>query len=642
MLVLIIAGIIAAFLVALSLSVYLFKKESGTPKMKEISSYIQHGARTFLDRQYMALTIFVVFFSFLLYFFFHSFALVFTFILGSVFSALAGNLGMNIATRSNTKVAWACKKNENQGLKIAFFSGSVMSFLVVGLSILGIFISFLLFKDPNILFGFGFGASSIALFARVAGGIYTKSADIGADLVGKIEKKLPEDDIRNPAVIADQVGDNVGDVAGAGADLFESYSDIVLAAIVLGSIIGISSSNSPIILPLTLASIGIFSSILALFFIKGKHALFTSIIFSSFFMLIFSFFIMNYFFQDINLFYCLTSGLVAGLVIGFTAFYYTSYKFKPTQNIAREAKRGAALNIISGLGEGMLSTVGPVIVIAAAILISYHFSSLYGIAIAGIGMLSTLATTLATDCFGSVSDNAKGISQMSGLGKQAKERTSKLDAMGNTTAALGKGFAIGSAALTALVLFVIYTVKVGLESISITDPKVIVGLLLGALIPFLFSSLTLKAVSTTARKVVDETRKQFKERVSKGKKPLYERCIVIVTDSSLKNMILPALLAIAVPLIIGFVLGKAALGGFLASSICTGFLLAITMANSGGAFDNAKKYIEDILKKKKTPQHEASIIGDTVGDPLKDCSGPSLNILLKLMAIVALIFFPLF
>ncbi|MBN2423333.1 sodium-translocating pyrophosphatase [Candidatus Woesearchaeota archaeon] len=638
MLSIIFISIILSFLVSIGLLVYLLKQEQGTKEVKNISLLIQEGATTFLNRQYIGVAIFVVSFCFIIFFTLHSFPLIIAFILGALFSALAGRLGMTAATKSNGRTAWACEKSEEKGMKTAFFSGSVMSFLVIGLSLLGITLLFLIFGDSSVLFGFGFGASSIALFARVAGGIYTKSADIGADLVGKVEKKLPEDDPRNPAVIADLVGDNVGDVAGMGADLFESYSDAIIAAIAISSIAGAFFDS---LLPLLISSLGVFSSVLTIPFVKGRNALTKGIIISSILMAVFSFIIINSWFQ-MELFYCILTGLVSGIIIGFVAIYYTSYDFSPTKEIVEEARTGPATAVLAGLGQGMMSSLIPIIIVSLSILISYHFASIYGIAIAAVGMLSTLGITLAIDSYGPVVDNAEGISEMAGLGKKTKERASRLDAIGNSTAALGKGFAIGSAALTALVLFVTYSEKTGIESINITNPGVVAGLLIGAVIPFIFSSMTIKAVSSTAAKVIEETRKQFEERIKKGEKPLYNRCVSIVTNSALKKMSLPTLLAIFFPIIIGLSLGKAALGGFLAGSISCGFVLALTMANSGGALDNAKKYIEDIENKKGTPWHSAAVVGDTVGDPLKDCAGPSLNILLKLMTIVSLVFFPLF
>ena len=627
-----------AFLTSLALSFYLSKKKDGTKAMKEISRAIQRGAITFLNKQYRALVVFVAIFSIILLLAF-SWKSTLSFILGSLFSALAGNLGMRIATKANAKTAFACSKSKEKGLKLAFFSGCVMSFLVCGLSLFGLTVLFYLFKDQSVLFSFGFGASSIALFARVAGGIYTKSADIGADLVGKIEKKLPEDSKKNPAVIADQVGDNVGDVAGMGADLFESYSDSLIAAVCIGIA---SSAFTKSIFPFVIAGSGILSSFISMFFVKGKNAFEKATLISVILMLAFTFFFTKIFWKKLNMFYCILSGLLAGTAIGISALFYTSYSFEPTKETARETKRGVALTLLSGFEKGMISTIVPIVSVVIATIVSYHFGSLYGIALSAVGMLSTLPLTLAIDCYGPVVDNAAGIAEMARLGKKVRKRASELDAIGNTTAAIGKGFAIGSAALTALALFAVYSEKVKLKLISLTDPFVVAGLFIGALIPFVFSSLTVRAVRKTTEKVVDETRRQFKELISKGKKPLYERCVGIVTNQALKKMILPTLIAIIIPFVVGFTLGKAALAGFLAGSISTGFLLAIFMANTGGSLDNAKKYIEDVENKKGTLQHEASVIGDTFGDPLKDCAGPSLNILLKLMAIIALVFFPLF
>ncbi len=537
---------------------------------------------------------------------------------------------MRIATKANCRTAHACEKSQEKGLKIAFFSGSVMSLLVVGLGLAGVSLLFFVFRDVSILFGFGFGASVIALFARVAGGIYTKSADIGADLVGKVEKGLAEDDPKNPAVIADQVGDNVGDVAGMGADLFESYVDAIIAAIALSFIVAVSFS----FFPLQIAAYGILASIVGIFFVKGRQAMSKGIGIASVLFLLAVFFLFPR-----GIFYSILAGLLAGLVVGLTAFYYTSYSFSPTKKIAEAAKTSASVNITTGLTTGMFSTLLPIIAVVCAILISYYFASLYGIALAAVGMLSTLGIMLAADCYGPVADNATGIAEMAKLGSKARERTSNLDAIGNSTAAIGKGFAIGSAALTALVLFALYSQKAAVQ-LNITNPLVLSGILMGALLPFIFSALTLDGVSSGAKRVVEEVRKQFKH-ITKGKKPEHEKCIAIVTDTALLKMIAPALLAILTPIIVGFALGKAALGGMLAGSIVTGFMLAITFANTGGALDNAKKFIEDKLKAKGSAQHKASVEGDTVGDGLKDCAGPSLNILIKLMSIVALVFLPL-
>jgi len=567
---------------------------------------------------------------------------------------LAGNIGMRIATLANCRTAQGSRKSITEGLKIAFSSGTVMSMSVVGLGLIGVTTFYLIFKDPNIIYGFGFGASSIALFARVGGGIYTKAADVGADLVGKVEKGIPEDDPRNPAVIADNVGDNVGDVAGMGADLFESYVDSIIAAMVIGLIA--FSTNKGVILPLVIAGAGILSSVIATFFVgikktEPQNALNYGVFASAIIMIFLSFFVVKQFFSELNLFYAIISGLFAGVVIGLSTQYYTSSTKKPTISIAESAQKGAGTGIIQGLSVGMYSTVIPVLAVCATILVSYYFSGLYGIAIAAVGMLSTLGVTLATDTYGSVADNAAGIAEMAKLGKRIRKRTESLDAVGNTTAAIGKGFAIGSAALTAIALFASYTQVVSKFTgsqvvIDISSPSVMVGIFIGALLPFLFSALTMKAVGKAASKIVDEARRQFKQikGLMTGKaEPDYNKCIGISTDAALREMMLPSLIAIVAPIIVGLTIGVNAVGGLLVGSITTGFLLAVFMANAGGAWDNAKKYIEaGHLGGKGSVTHKAAVVGDTVGDPFKDTSGPSLNILIKLISIVALVFVPLF
>ncbi|MEM5872040.1 MAG: sodium-translocating pyrophosphatase, partial [Candidatus Aenigmatarchaeota archaeon] len=559
--------------------------------------------------------------------------------------------GMRIATSANAKTAEGCKKSLNDGLRTAFSSGVVMGMFVVGLGLLGVSLMYMLFGDPNMIYSFGFGASSIALFARVGGGIYTKAADVGADMVGKVEKGIPEDDPRNPAVIADNVGDNVGDVAGMGADLFESYVNSIIAAMAIGVLV--TNFANAVILPLMLASLGILVSVVGTFFVRTKGedaqgALNKGIYAASILMFITSYFLITYVAgpNGINLWFATVAGLVAGVVVGISTEYYTSNKYKPTRYIAESSQTGAATNLISGLAIGMKSTLIPVVVVGAAILISYYFAGLYGIAIAAVGMLSTLGITLATDTYGPVADNAAGIAEMAGLGKEIRERAEQLDAVGNTTAAIGKGFAIGSAALTALSLFVVYGQTFNLSAMSLTNPYVVVGIFIGALLPFLFCSFALEAVGKAAYAIVNEVRRQFKEikGLMEGKaKPDYNRCIEISAHAAIVKMIVPGSIAIIVPLAVGFLLGPEALGGLLGGSIATGFLLAIMMANSGGAWDNAKKYIESgNFGGKGSDAHKASVVGDTVGDPFKDTAGPSLNILIKLMSIIALVFAPLF
>lgn len=621
---------------ALFISLKIKKINIGTKEMQEISKYIQKGAITFLNQEYIILIPFVIIVAILLLILDYKLAI--TFIFGAFFSALVGNLGMRIATATNARTANECKKSINNGLKTAFFGGSVMGFCVVGFGLLGIAIFYLIFKDPNILYGFGFGASSIALFARVGGGIYTKAADVGADLVGKVEAGIPEDDPRNPAVIADNVGDNVGDIAGMGADLFESYVDSIIAAMVLGTFINIKA----VVFPLLLASIGIISSIIGFFFVGGNDpskSLNKGIFASAFIFAILSFILCLFF--ETKFFYAIISGLIAGLLIGLLTEFYTSYKFWPTKKIAKASLTGAGTNLITGLSIAMQSILWPIIFVSLAIIISFFTNGLYGIAISAVGMLATLGITLASDCYGPIADNAAGIAEMTKLGEKVRERAEILDSVGNTTAAIGKGFAIGSAALTALALFASFNTITGLKGIDVSKPLVIVGLFIGCLMPFLFSSFTLNAVSNAASKVVEEVRRQWKDKeIQKGrKKPDYNKCISITTRAALKNMIIPSLLALIVPIFIGFILGFEALAGLLAGSIASSFVLAVFMANAGGSWDNAKKYIEaGNYGGKGSQAHKAAVIGDTVGDPLKDTSGPSLNILIKLMSIISIIF----
>jgi K(+)-stimulated pyrophosphate-energized sodium pump len=640
----IIIGVIA-LLVAGILSFWISKQSKGSKEMIEISNLIKKGSISYLKKQYKILMIFI-FIVALILFFLIGIQIAAAFILGAFLSALAGNLGMRIATASNARTANACKKGIRQGLWVAFSSGAVMGMIVVGLGLLGVILSYLLFKDPGILFGFGFGASSIALFARVGGGIYTKAADIGSDIVGKIEKGIPEDDARNPGVIADNVGDNVGDVAGMGADLFESYVDSMIAAIALG-VIFFSDSLAGVLLPFLISGVGIISSILGFIAIKiskeenpGK-SLNRGILISGFFMAVSSYFVIKSLGMDIGLFYSVLAGLLAGIIIGLVTEYYTSSENKPVKKIAESSKTGSATNIITGLSLGMESTAIPILSISAAILISYYFGGIYGIAIAAVGMLGTLGITLATETYGPVADNAAGIAEMTKMGPKIRSKAEKLDSVGNTTAAIGKGFAIGSAGLTALALFAVYAKIANLQVIDLINPFTIVGLFIGGLLPFLFSSFTMRAVGKSAIDMVNEIRKQFKEKpgILKGKeKPNYDSCISISTVSALKQMILPATIAIVTPVILGFLFGPEALGGLIAGSLLTGFLLALMMSNTGGAWDNAKKYIEaGNFGGKGSNTHKAAIVGDTVGDPLKDTAGPSLNILIKLISIIALI-----
>ncbi len=648
-------GVIAAVI----FTVRVLKAEEGTPRIRELSQLIQEGSLAFLRRQYSVLAIFVGLVTLIILLLPQlETALAISFIVGAVFSASAGIFGMGIATRANGRTTYAAQKSLNQALGIAFSGGAVMGMFVAGIGLLGITILYIFLEDVDLVRGFAFGASSIALFGRVGGGIYTKAADVGADLVGKIEAGIPEDDPRNPAVIADNVGDNVGDVAGMGADLFESYVGSIIATMALGFFI----APDFILLPLILASAGIFSAVLGSAFVRVREgqdpakALERGTLISGLVLLVLAYFIITQFIgiQALGLFWAVIAGLIAGIVIGRLTEYYTSPESKPTQTIASSSQTGAATNIIQGLAVGMKSTSLPLITIVGAILIAFtqgqsalggEIGGLYGISLAAVGMLSTVGMTIAIDAYGPIADNAGGIAEMAGLEPEVREKTDRLDAVGNTTAAIGKGFAIGSAALTALALFSAFTQAAGIVSIDLTQATVIAGLFVGAALPFLFTALTLEAVGKAAFQMVEEVRRQFKESkgIMEGKvKPDYARCIDISTKAALKQMVIPGLLVVAVPILVGL-WSVEALGGLLAGSLATGVLMAIMMANAGGAWDNAKKFIEaGNLGGKGTETHAAAVVGDTVGDPFKDTSGPSLNILIKLMSIVSLVFVPLF
>lgn len=622
---------------------WILRKPRGDDKMREIAKAIQEGASAFLNKQYKTIALIGII-IFVILFFLLGIKSALGFLIGALFSTLSGYIGMNISVRANVRTCEAAKTGLAQALKIAFRSGAVMGLFVVGFGLLVVVGFYAIFRDVNALIALGFGGSLVALFARVGGGIYTKAADVGADIVGKVEAGIPEDDPRNPAVIADNVGDNVGDVAGMGADLYESYVDSIVVAMILG--VAVFAQSKGLMVPLLLAGVGIICSILGTLFVRvtkgnAHWALNKGIAASTILMIILSFVLVRYFIGEINIFYATVTGLLAGVIIGLSTQYYTSEKNKPTKSIAEAAKSGAGTNIIAGLSVGMISTVIPVLTVSVAILLAYWFLGLFGIAIAAVGMLSTLGMTLAADTYGPVADNAAGIAEMAGLDPSVRKRAEELDAVGNTTAAIGKGFAIGSAVLTALALFAAYTQIVNLSVIDVIAPKVLVGLLIGATLPFIFSSMTMKAVGQAAFKIVQEVRRQFKQikGLMEGKaKPDYQKCVLISTSAALRQMILPSLIAIAVPILVGFILGAEALGGLLVGAIATGFLMAVMMANAGGAWDNAKKYIEaGNLGGKGSDPHKAAVVGDTVGDPFKDTSGPSLNILIKLMSIVALL-----
>ena len=656
------AGCVALLFAAFT-AIRVLRADQGNEQVRAIGDAIREGSNAFLRREYMALVPFVVVVAIVLGVLIDWLTLgqviprtAISYLAGTICSAVAGLVGMSVAVRANVRTATAAIQGLNPALRIAFSSGTVMGVTVVGIGLLGVTILYVIFQDITVVAGFGFGASSIALFARVGGGIFTKAADVGTDLVGKIEAGIPEDDPRNPGVIADNVGDNVGDVAGMGADLFESYVGSIIAAIALA---GVTSYNAgTAMLPLLLAAAGILAAILGTFVVRSgeradfgqllwalRRGIFASAILVAIFALIIVLVMDS---LELKLFWIILVGLVAGIVIGLSTEYYTSYDYGPVKQIAESTQTGAATVIISGIAIGMVSTIIPLIAIGVTILVAFELAGFYGVALAGVGLLSTLGITLATDAYGPVADNAGGIAEQAGLPPEVRERTDALDALGNTTAATGKGFAIGSAALTSLALLAAYAVAAGLseDGINLLTHTTLVGLLIGAMLPFVFSALTMKAVGRAAMAIVNEVRRQFREipGIMDGTgKPDYARCVDISTTGALKEMIVPGLMAVVVPIATGFILGREALGGLLIGAVGSGFMLAIMMATAGGAWDNAKKYVElGNFGGKGSDAHKAAVEGDVVGDPFKDTSGPSLNILLKLMAIVSLVFAPAF
>jgi K(+)-stimulated pyrophosphate-energized sodium pump len=637
------AGLIS-IIASLYFYFYVSKQKPGTPKMEEISDAIRVGANAYLKREYMTLAIFVAVLGVILYFIDPRISI--SYVFGSFSSALAGVIGMSMALKANVRTANAAKRGLNKAFSVGFYGGAVMGLSVVGLALMGISIIYYFFPTPEIVLGFSFGASSLALFAKAGGGIFTKTADLGADIVGKIEMSIPEDDPRNPAVIADNVGDNVGDVAGMGADLFDSYVASVVAAMILGVV---AIRDTGVFVPLIISAAGIIASIIGVYFVRANKnpsrslnngTYITCIIFS-----IFSYLVIYFLKVDIGIFYAIMSGLITGIIIGITSDYYTSSDKSPTLNTARSSQTGAAINILMGFSYGSISILPPLIGIAAAALVSYYFAGLFGVAMSAVGMLSITGMIVSADAYGPIVDNAKGIAEQSRLGKKVIQVTDKLDEAGNTAKAITKGFAISAAGLTVIALLVAYSHIVGIQTVDFLNPIVLAGALIGISIPPLFSALVILGVGKNAFRMVNEVRRQFREipGLIKGKaKPDYAKCVDIATVGALKELILPSVLAVIVPLLVGFILGKNALGGFLVGSILSGLTFALFMANSGGLWDNAKKFIEDgNFGGKGSDAHKAAVVGDMVGDPFKDTAGPSINTLLTVMSLVSSMFAPL-